>query len=354
MEKRILSLSKNKLKTVYNSTRVTHYDASDAMKPLQADLDEPLTLINVLYAALISGSREISAKLRDATTRKMAAIGIEKMAAKHNETLLLNMTAREALIGRPVPILGKLAKLAATFGGDSGLSPDDAQMPQMPDDKLFGFASITNNTWQGPFEVFTGFGVSAPSLGDLISFAGKTRQRIYSGACNRLQASAGELRSMPIAEGQVLEMYRPELCRVLRLEQHGSTRLPTGVAFLYKFASADFASGFSNKANRCYCYNSTVEPHENYCSLEGVIEPGPCAMHAPLVISIAPIEFDARIKDSIANWNDALVEPKLDDLPELRPNVDFNMLVLRRLGVPVKVDVTVVAFVKVRRDPSRK
>lgn len=322
------------------------------MAPYQANLDEQLTIGNLIFAALNTGSRELTAKMGDETMRKMAVATIDKLAAKHNESLLVRLTARDALFGRQVPLLRKLAKLAETMGDSA---PRDARLPELPPNGLFGFASIGNGTWTGPFEVYTGYERSAPSLGDIISFDGKRRQSTYSGRCNRLQASAGELRPMPLHDNQTLEMFRPEVCRILHLNQRSRVHTPAGLAYKYQFSSSDFASASTNPDNRCYCYNSTVPPFENYCSLDGVLELGPCASHAPIAIHFpTATKLDSKITETIDNWTPELIEPSLVDLPEPSPQSEYALLVLKRLGVPMKIDVTVSAFIKLRRDTSKK
>lgn len=376
-EKRIIELSQNKYRLFYNSTRHFYLNEShhqpavlDGGQPppgersslaraevddespsggrgatgklVSSDLDQPLTLLNPIYASLMGGARESSAGA-DPETRRMLLTSAGRLADRFNETLFINITGRQALVGRKVVFLEKVKKMAETFGLESTL-PDLGRK-----DNVFGFVASLNGTWQGPFEIYTGYQASMGSLGDLISYKGKRRLTEFSGRCNRLQASAGELRPMPIGTDQVLEMFQPSFCRIVHLRPTGVRKLREGLGIQYVLAQEDFLSAQQNPDNRCYCINSSVT-NDNYCSLNGAIEMGPCSYYAPLVLTLNTIPLDPRITESLHDWDDQLLSNQV----ELVPDADNStqLLILRRFGLPLRLDLTFTLFMKVIRDPQ--
>lgn len=274
---------------------------------------------------------------------------------KFNETLFLNLTARQALLGRHVPFLSKVKKMIATFGLDINL-------PEVLDGDIFGYLALQNNTNSGPFEIYTGYQASMPALGDLISYKGKRRGTEFQGKCNRIQTSIGELRPMPIMSDQILEIWQPQLCRILRLQPNKEKLMREGMAIAYSFAEKDFMSGLDNPDNSCYCINRTTTMSQannnnnnlidNYCSLNGALELAPCSYYSPILLTVNNIEPDQRITDSIGNWEPEMRDSQVELLKG--PDKMSQFLILKRIGVPISGDITLTLFMKVVRDPSFK
>lgn len=327
-------MSQNKFRITYNSTRHIHLDESSS-----ANLDEPLVLLNPVFASLVTGAREMI-RDQDAQTKQMMLSSVARMAERFNESLFMNSTARVALLGRRLLIVEKLIKMAETFGFE-------VELPTVARTKQFGYVSVMNGTWDGPFEMYTGYQASMNSLGDIISYQGRKRLTEFQGKCNRLQASAGELRPMPVHENQTLEMFQPRFCRIIHLIPTGTRKLKEGLAISYELAADDFMSAQTNPDNRCFCSNKTLN---SYCSLNGALEVGPCSYHSPVVVTASNIKPDERITGSVLNWDPDMLRGDMDLVPK---SDDRNqILVLKRLGLPVQGDITLTLFMRITRDTT--
>lgn len=300
-------------------------------------LDQPIVVLNPVYVSLMEATREMAGKL-DNGTALMITSSANRLAERFNETLFLNSTARISLLGRKIQMIQTARKLITTFG-------IDAQLPHVLDNDIFGFVSALNDTPTGPYEIYTGYQVTMPSLGDLISYQGKRRLSEYKGKCNRMQASVGELRPMPIGDDQMLEIYMPHLCRIIRLRPTGIKKLREGLAISYVHAYEDFLSADKNPDKKCFCVNGTVD---NYCSLNGAIELAPCSYYSPLVLTTSNIEPDTKLTNSLADYDPELLASDVEHLPA--PSKTAQLLILKRIGVPVKADLTYTLFMKVKRD----
>lgn len=311
-------------------------------------IDEPLTLLNPIYASLLEGTRHAAGSFGDDPRLKSQVfISVSKLMERFNETLFINSTARVALMGRRVAFFEKAKKMADTFGMAARF-PDDFNA-----ERPFGFVSLLNGTQQGPFEIYTGYRDTMSSLGDLISYKGKRRQADFQGRCNWLQVSVGELRPMPLHPDQTLQIYQPQLCRIVRLKPGLMRKMREGQVINYRFAQEDFSNYTENPENACYCKNDSIATtNDNYCSLNGAIELAPCAYYSPMVLTVNNIEPDARIAQSIGNWEPELTKSDVDMVPAVDGNA--QMLILRRVGVPIQGDVTITLYMKVVRDPAFK
>lgn len=336
MEKRIIELSPNKLRLIYNSTRYLYLNESES---LEGQLDEPLRLLNPIYVSLMEAVREQTGKLEQ-SQRTMLVGSANRLAERTNETLIIRGTPRSALLGRKVHLMEKARKMVEAFG-------IDAKFPPAPPGDIFGFVAVANATWSGPMEIYTGYQVSMPALGNIISYQGKRRLPEYQGKCSRLQASAGELRPMPLDPSQELEIFMPNFCRIVHLVPTGTRKMREGTGISYIINPDDLLSADSNPDNRCYCVNGTSD---NYCSLNGVIELAPCTYYSPMVVSVGGIEPDSRVKNSIADWDPELISTDLEILPPQDSSAQLTLL--KRIGVPVKADITMTLFMKVTRDPN--
>lgn len=349
MEKRIISISPNKFRITYNSTRFMKLNASHSTD----QLDRPITVMNPVYASILEGVRVNSREL-DAQTRSIAFGSINKLTERYNESILArNVTARQALLGRAMPYVDKLAKIAQTFGLESRLPDLSASNGK------YGYVSLSNATLTGPFEIYTGYQETARSLGELISYRGKRRLNYYDGKCNRLQTSVGELRPMPLDPERRLEMFQPGFCRILHLEPTGEHKLREGKAISYVISPDDFSSAVTNPDNRCFCVNSSgptsAQPNnpldDNHCSLEGVIDLGPCSFSAPIMVSLSSVQLDSRILNSLSSDFDP--EVLNGEVQEIDMADDKSQIVvLKRIGLPIRADFTMTLFMRVVRDPA--
>lgn len=276
----------------------------------------------------------------DPEVRGSAIAGVNRMAERFNETLFRITTAREALVGRRVVMVEKAKKMAETFGFA-------LKIPEVLPTQIFGYVALQNSTLSGPFEIYTGFQATMSSLGDVISYKGKRRMTEFKGKCNRLQASAGELRPMPIGAQQNLEMFAPQFCRIIHLKPTGTRVLREGQAVSYIIAPEDFSSAKSNVDNQCFCVNGT---RDDYCSLDGAIELAPCSYFSPIVVTMPHIMPDSRITDSIDEFDSELLDSNIETRAPV--NKTSQLLILRRLGIPFQADITLTLFMKVIRDPS--
>ena len=333
-----MNLSANKFRVTYNATRYSQLNESYSSDLL----DQPLTMMNPLVVSIIEGMRVYSGEM-DAQTRGIAGGTVNKLLERYNETLVFNLTARVALMGREIPIAEKLKRMAKAFGMDS-------KLPDIPTNTKFGFASLSNGTWQGPYEVYTGYQETARSLDELISYKGKRRLDYYEGKCNRLQTSAGELRPMPVDPDKQLEMFQPNFCRIVHLKPTGVHKLREGQAISYVVAPEDFLSAASNPDNRCYCTNTSQL--DNHCSLDGVIELAPCSFNSPVMVTMSHIGLDPKITNTIQDFEPDMLRGDVEELAS--GDDEAQMVILRRVGVPIKVDITLTMFMKLIRDPSFK
>jgi len=341
----VLELSQNKYRLTYNSTRNFKQPNETLSEQQRQLLEEPLKLLNPVYVTLTENLRQ-STGLLEPQTKQMMVSSANRLTERFNESLIIQTTARQALLGRKLELIEKARKLIETFGLDTKLPSG-----QLKDD-TFGYLAAINGTWNGPFEIYTGFGASSGSLGELISYQGRRRLAEFSGRCNRMQASLGELRPMPLQESQMLEIFQPSFCRLLHLEPVGVRKLREGQAIGYRLAERDFLSAQNNPDNQCFCINGTGD---NYCSLNGAIELAPCAYFSPILLTTSSIQLDDRITNSVANWSPELVDSSIEggqfEFGSLEPN-SSQTLILKRLGVPAQVDLTLTLFMKVVRDPQ--
>lgn len=338
MEKRIIDISKNNYRITYNSTRF-FFPVNETI--VGAHFDEPINAINVILPSILDAVSE-KVRFMDAQQGQMLAASSLKLAERFNETLIMRTTARELLLGRKSVFLQKAAKLAQAFS-------DEPMAPGMRDDGLFGLITTQNNTLIGPYETYSGYGETVESLGNIISVQGKQRSPFYNGTCSKLQVSAGELRPFPLKLNQTLEMYRAEFGRIVHLKPTGFRKIKEGPAITYVFGEQDFTAPLGDPKRDCYCVNGTMD---NYCSLNGVIEMGPAVNYAPLIFSTNVYDIDDKIKSSIGNWSPDLISSHVDSLPD--SDITNQFLILRQLGIPIKVDLTVTIFIKVARNPKSK
>lgn len=338
-------MAQNKFRLVYNSTRHVSLNESS----IESSLDEPMKLLNPIYASLLEGTRVSAGQMasNDPQLKAQLIASAIRLSERYNESLFINTTAREALLGRRVVFVEKARKLIETFGITS------IKLPEFGNNNLFGFVALINGTEQGPYEIYTGYQASMSSLGELISYKGRRRQTEFQGRCNRMQTSLGELRPMPIKEEQMLELYQPQLCRILRLQPTGLRKLREGSAIGYNLFSGDFSNASQNLDNACYCKNDIVQyTNDNYCSLNGALELAPCSYYSPIVITVSNIEPDSRISQSIGNWDPELINSEIDSLPPIDRGAQF--LILKRVGIPIRADLTTTIYLKVTRDPTFK
>lgn len=304
---------------------------------IMTKMDDNLLLLNPVYATVVEATREMAHKM-DPEMKPMVIGSANRLTEKFNETLIVNITARQSLMGRKLVFINKARKMIETFGLSDNL-------PDVLKGDVFGFVAVVNGTWFGPYEIYTGYQASMSSLGDLISYQGKRRLKEYRGKCNRLQASVGELRPMPISEGQSLEMFVPSFCRILKLQATGVRKLREGLAVSYIHHTHDFKNATFNHDNECYCVNGTID---NYCSLNGAIELAPCSYYLPLVLTTNIIEPDPRMTGSIEDYDPELLSSDVDSIPKA-DNL-AQLLILKRIGIPVRADITYTLFIRVVRD----
>lgn len=328
IEKKIIEISSNKFRITYNSSRIFSVDESNF-----GPVDEPLNVLNPIVPSLIENLRNRESEM-DASDIKIMFMTMSKLQEKHNETLIINSTARELLLGRKSSFLQKLSGLSKTFGEDMPLA-----------DGRFGYISSQNATSVGPIEIYTGYQDTVDSLGNLISYQGKQKSTVFKGRCSRIQTSVGELRPSPIASNQTLEMFRPEFGRILRLKPTGTRRLPEGNAISYVFSEDDFQSPQKDPERQCYCIQGL---RDNYCSLNGALELAPVARYAPIVISLNHLELDPKITNSVEDWDAQLTDSNIDTEPQV--DKSSQMLILKSLGIPIHLDFTVIFFIKVVRE----
>lgn len=338
MEKRIIELSKNKYRITYNQTRIYSLNSST----VGANFDAPMVGLNAILPSVIGAVSERSRGMEQQQAAVFVTTAV-RLAEKFNETLLRNTTAREILVGRKSVFLDRMGKLAATMGEDLG--------DRFPKNGVFGLIASQNGTLTGPMEVYTGYGETSSLLGNVIAFQAKQRSAHYSGPCGRIQSSAGELRPIPLDFNQSLELFRPEVGRVLHLRPTGVQKMREGLGICYVFDEMDFSSPLaSNDPKRtCYCVNRT---NDNYCSLNGVIEMGPVQSFAPLIFSLNTLEPDRRIRDSIANWDPDLINSHVDSIAD--GNKSCQLVILKMLGIPIQVEMTAILYVKVERNNFSK
>lgn len=130
-------------------------------------------------------------------------------------------------MGRKILLLDRVRKMAETF-------EMKLDMPEPPPNDTIGYVFSYNGTWQGPYEIWTGYKSSRTSLGDIVSYEGKKRLPWYPDKCSRLQTSVGELRPMPIRDKQRLEMFIPTLCRIVSLDPVSKRKRREGEVIKYR------------------------------------------------------------------------------------------------------------------------
>ncbi|KAG9510679.1 Sensory neuron membrane protein 2, partial [Fragariocoptes setiger] len=289
--KKIIGYSANKYRVFYNFTRYFKLVESES-----ADLDEPLYVINPLYASA-SGAAPILARTASADMQPMIFVSLNRVADKFNESLIMKTTPRDALLGRKVKMLSAMKKMAATFDIDSPLTK------KMPPNDTVGYIHIMNGTYSGPYEVYTGYGASRDLLGEVVSFEGRTEFPWWKGHCRQLQGSAGELRPMPINSTKRLGILVPQSCRLLQLEPVEVIERIEGRTIVYRFAQDSFRSATSNPMNRCFCVDDDPKGHD-HCSLDGVLDLSQCSDGAPILLNMGGISIDQKIIDTFDGWRD--------------------------------------------------
>lgn len=296
-----MSYSDNKFRVTYNSTR--YYRFEDKISP---SIDEKLMLVNPVYASMVGALKaygfkqtamQLSSNGTNGTTNQQLEMiygAANRLTEKFNESLIRPTTPREALLGRKIILLEKVRRMAETF-------EMKVDMPPPPANDTIGYVSSYNGTWQGPYEIWTGYKSSRTSLGDIVSWEGKKRLPWYPDKCGRLQSSAGELRPMPIKDKQKLEMFVPALCRVIQLEPVSKRMRAEGEVIKFNISPESFSNRTKNPENSCFC--TKVNPKFDHCSLNGAVEVAPCFLEMPMVVTTAGIEMDPRISETIDNWD---------------------------------------------------
>lgn len=97
---------------------------------------------------------------------------VNTLLASHGQGLFKAMTAREVLIGQKVNLLETINTLVKPLErlGITGLLPDDPGLKESSFGILFG----RNNSKDGPYEAWTGYGDSSPNYLKFISWKGQT------------------------------------------------------------------------------------------------------------------------------------------------------------------------------------
>lgn len=126
------------------------------------------------------------------------------------ERLIQKKTPRELLEGRKVELLESVEALADRFGLKSLVPPG-------PPENTFGVAHFQNSTVD-TIEVYTGVGKTKEKYGDVYKWKDKDKMTFWSGKCNEISGTNGELYKPNIPKGKSLKIFLSQLCRTFYLD----------------------------------------------------------------------------------------------------------------------------------------
>lgn len=163
----------------------------------------------------------------------------------YRERLFQKRTARELLHGRKVELLQSLENLADRFGLKS-------LMPPGPPENTFGLVHFQNNTVD-VIELWTGIGDSN-KFGDVYKWKGEEKMNLWTGKCNEINGTNGELYKPFVVKGKPLRIFLSQLCRTFNLDPVSKdvVIIQDGLEALeYEISPRLFLGARSNPNNKC-------------------------------------------------------------------------------------------------------
>lgn len=120
------------------------------------------------------------------------------------ERLIVKKSPRDMLMGQKIELLDFLMNMANRFGLGSLVPPG-------PPNNIFGIAYVANQTVD-KMEVWTGI-KDPKKFANVQSWNGKERLNVWTGGCNMMEGTNGELHKPYQLEAKPIKVFLAPLCR---------------------------------------------------------------------------------------------------------------------------------------------
>lgn len=227
----------------FKSHRKLHLREADS-----ADLDEKIWMVNpvVPTAAKTVRTMLINRLPFQRVTEPVVFNAMNLILDNYKERLMIRITPRELLMGRPLNIFEDIEGLAKRFGLASLLPPG-------PPGNRFGLAYFQNVT-ADDMQIWTGVSPTQKKFGDVSLWRNVSHMSIWEGKCNIINGTNGELYKPFIQLGKPIKIFQGQLCRTIYLDPVGDapTKTLSGLAALeYEITTRLFKGARSNPHNKC-------------------------------------------------------------------------------------------------------
>lgn len=210
-------------------------------------MDEKFWMLNPILPSTLKSVRSIVIDRVpfQRMTEPIVFNAVNVLLDNFKERLIQKRSPRELLNGRKVELLESLTEFADRFGLKSFLPPG-------PPENTFGLAHFQNNTVD-VIEIWTGVSDSK-RFGDVFKWKGRERMNIWSGKCNVINGTNGELYKPFIAKGKPLKIFLSQLCRTFHLDpvSQDVVTIQDGLEALeYELSPRLFQGARTNPNNKC-------------------------------------------------------------------------------------------------------
>lgn len=235
---------------MYTERKVYHFEPSLSCCPLNTSVTVP----NIPLAAVVERAMRVNLPIIGRIIPRLVNRAVQTL----RETVFVRKQTRELLFdGYEVELLKAVAMVTSLAGSQqqqvhansNNIQPQRSSQQASP--HTFGLFLNKNNTWRpeqdGVWAINTG-AREPTKLAKVMSWNGMRALKVWphgSPQCNAINGTDGSLFAPPIAAGQPLQVFNPEICRSVSLAFVGKTRVKSIDAFRYTLAPSNFAATLS-------------------------------------------------------------------------------------------------------------
>jgi hypothetical protein len=324
-------------KVTFDSSRKLSIDEEHS-----ANFDEKIWLINPIIPSTANVVKSLV--LDRIPFRRMVEPvvfnAVNLLLDNFKERLVMRTTARSLLEGRKVEMLEAIQGLADRFGAGTLVPPG-------PPQNIFGIAYIQNQLVDN-YELWTGVGKTRDKFAEVAKFRGKDRLDVWSGKCNAITGTNGELHKPFVKVGQPLRIFLGPICRSFNLDpaSEGPVLTKSGLMALeYELTGRLFQGSRTNPSNKCFCKDARTYD----CQYDGLMSMGPCFFDAPIFFTRGQFKgVDPKISNLIDSESTKYLNRSQED--SLLPS-DQVFKVEPITGTILGVDLALMGTIKVVRQP---
>lgn len=211
------------------------------------DLDEKMWFINPIILSTMSTVRSmvIDRIPFQRVSEPIVFNAVNVLLDTFKERLFVRGTPRLLLEGRKVELLESLSNLAERFGLKSLLPPG-------PPENTFGLAHAQNATVDN-MEIYAGLGSTKDKYAEVRRWRGRDRMVIWSGQCNVINGTNGELYKPFLVQGKRIKIFLKDFCRTFHLDPVSDiVTVQNGLKALeYELTKTLYQGVRNNPQNKC-------------------------------------------------------------------------------------------------------